>query len=115
MKLVFFIKKICILAIFIVLSACSNQNQIKQNLPVRYELYLFNINQDTVIKYIDFISSDANYQSHKLLSMTRDYAELIYTTKATSESIYKNAQSFFGESYQVTVSSNVFKIKKVIE
>jgi hypothetical protein len=75
---------------------------------LQYELYITGIPEEDMEKYLDVMSEQEYYESHKLLRMHADYAEIIYWAKESPERIYEDTRIFFAGDPVVISGRTIF-------
>lgn len=81
-------------------------------MPKKYDIYLSDINEQSIFEYTEFMSKQSYYESHKVLVISKNNSEISYTSKLAPEIIYKKTQEFFGDKYLVKLNSNVIKVRR---
>jgi hypothetical protein len=87
--------------------SCAAPGSVTESTPgkskLRYELYITGVPEQDTEKYLDLMSEQEYYESHKLLRMHADYAEIIYWARESPERIYQDTRIFFAD-YPVILS-----------
>ena len=96
------------LIIAILTTACSTA---KLETPKKYDIYLYDVCRPVVLVYVDFLKKQRHYQSHKVLSLNKDDADISYTSYIYQEDLLKATYKFFGNQTDIKLNSNVLKIR----
>ena len=100
-------KQLMMILAVITISGCYTA---KLEIPKKYDIYVSNVKEEDIFDYVKYMAKQSYYTTHKVLTISKDYAEISYTSRLAPEMVYIKTQQFFGPSYRVKLNSNVIKV-----